>query len=194
MSRTRLFKWHKRFKEGREEVEDDHTSGRPSTSRTDKNVERVRQKVQSNHRLTVGMIADELDINSERVWRIITEDLGMRKICAKMVPRLLNEGQKERCVQESQDILEQLETEPNLLKRVVTGDESWIFEYDPLTKWQSLEWKSALSLRPKKARVLSPKPRWCWSLFLMSIELSMKNSCHKAKLLISRSTKTSRNV
>jgi len=27
------------------------------------------------------------------------EDLGMRKICAKMVPRLLNEGQKERCVQ-----------------------------------------------------------------------------------------------
>ena len=32
------------------------------------------------------------------------------------------------------DILEQLETEPNLLKRVVTGDESWIFEYNPLTK------------------------------------------------------------
>jgi len=57
-------------------------------------------------------------------WRIITEDLGMRKICAKMVPRLLNEKQKERRVQESRDILEQLETEPNLLKRVVTGDES----------------------------------------------------------------------
>ena len=48
----------------------------------------------------------------------------MRKICAKMVPRLLNEGQKERRVQVRQDILEQLETEPNWLKRVVTGDES----------------------------------------------------------------------
>ena len=47
----------------------------------------------------------------------------MRKICAKMVPKLLNEGQKERRVQVSQDILEQLETVPNLLKRVVTGDE-----------------------------------------------------------------------
>ena len=32
MSRTRLFEWHRRFKEGREEVEDDHRSGRPSTS------------------------------------------------------------------------------------------------------------------------------------------------------------------
>ena len=45
MSRTHLFEWHRRFKEGREEVEDDHRSGRPSTSRTHENVEHVRQKV-----------------------------------------------------------------------------------------------------------------------------------------------------
>ena len=123
MSRTRLFEWHRRFKERREEVEDDHRSGRPSTSRTDENVKRVRQKMRGDRRLTVRMLAHELGINSERVWRIITEDLGMRKICAKMVPRLLNERQKNRRVQVSQDSLEQLETEPNLLKRVVTGDE-----------------------------------------------------------------------
>jgi len=66
-----------------------------------------------------------------------------------MVPRLLNEGQKERRVQVCQDVLKQLETEPNLLKRVVTGDELWIFEYDPLTKsvkekrremWETRSW------------------------------------------------------
>ena len=50
-----------------EEVEDDHRSGRPSTSRTDENVECVKQKVRSNRRLTVRMIADELSMNSERV-------------------------------------------------------------------------------------------------------------------------------
>ena len=60
-------------------------------------------------------------------------------------------------MQVSQDILEQLETEPNLLKRVITGDESWIFKYDPLTKRQSLEWKSALLPRPKKTRVFKSK-------------------------------------
>ena len=98
-------------------------------------------------------------MNSERVWRIITEDLGMRIICAKMVQRLLNEELKERRVQVSQDILEQLETEPNLLKRVVAGDESWIFEYNPLTKRQSLEWKSAVSPRPKKTRVFKSKTK-----------------------------------
>ena len=65
MSRTHLFEWHRRFKGGREELEDDHRSGRPST-RTDENVEHVRHKVRSNHRLTVRMIADELGKNSKR--------------------------------------------------------------------------------------------------------------------------------
>ena len=87
------------------------------------------------------------------------ENLGMRNICAKMVPRLLNEGQKERRVQVCQDILKQLKTEANLLKRVVTGGESWIFEYDRLTKRQSLEWKSALSPRSKKVRVFKSKTK-----------------------------------
>ena len=52
---------------------------------------------------------------------------GDEDICAKMVPRLLNEGQKERRVQVCLDISEQLETEPILLKRVVTSDKSRIF-------------------------------------------------------------------
>ena len=66
---------------------------------------------------------------------------------------------QEKSVQVCHDVLEQLETEPNLLKRVVTGDESRIFEYDPLTKRQSVEWKSALSPRPKKARVFKSKTK-----------------------------------
>ena len=84
---------------------------------------------------------------------------SLQKICAKIVPRLLNEGQKKQHVQVCQDILEQLETEPNLLKRVATGIESWIFEYDPLTKRQGLEWKSALSPRPKKVRAFKSKTK-----------------------------------
>ena len=42
MSRTRAFEWHKRFKEGWEEVEDDPRSVIPSTSRTAENIERVK--------------------------------------------------------------------------------------------------------------------------------------------------------
>ena len=60
--------------------------------------------------------------------------LGDKKICAKMVPRLLNEDQMEGRVQVCHDILERLKIEPDLLKRVVTSDESCIVEYDQETK------------------------------------------------------------
>ena len=43
-----------------------------------------------------------------------------------MVPVLLNDDQKERRMQVCQDIIEHLETEPDLLRRVITGDETWI--------------------------------------------------------------------
>ena len=37
------------------------------------------------------------------------------------------------------------------MENVSTGDESWVFQYDPRTKQQSCQWKSATSPRPKKA-------------------------------------------
>ena len=67
MSRSSVFQWHKRFKEGREKVEDDAQSGRPSSNRTEDNVERVRQKVREDRRMTVRMVAYELGINRETV-------------------------------------------------------------------------------------------------------------------------------
>ena len=42
LSRTMVFKWHKAFKEGQENVEDDPHSGRPISSTNDQNVEVVR--------------------------------------------------------------------------------------------------------------------------------------------------------
>ena len=103
MSRSRVCEWYKRFKEGREDVKDDPRSGRLSTSRTEANVERVRQMVRGDRRLTVRRIANELGMNRNSVWKIITEDLGMRKVCAKMVPKLLNDDQKDRRMQVCQE-------------------------------------------------------------------------------------------
>jgi len=57
LSRTMVFKWHKAFKEGRENVEDDPRSGRPISSTNDQNVEVVRAVIAKDHRMSVGMIA-----------------------------------------------------------------------------------------------------------------------------------------
>ena len=40
----------------------------------------------------------------------------------------------------------------DILGRVITGDETWVYQYDPETKRQSAQWKTANSPRPKKFR------------------------------------------
>ena len=139
MSRARAFEWHKRFREGREECEDDQRSGRPVISRTNSNIDRVKQLVRVNRRLTVRMIFEELSIGRDTVWKILTENLEMRKLCAKMIPKILSEYQKQQRFTVCQDINERLEAEPDLLNSVITGDETWVFEHDPETKRQSRE-------------------------------------------------------
>ena len=65
-----------------------------------------------------------------------------------------------------QDITEHLEAEPDLLNSVITGDETWVFEYDPEMKRQSREWKSYGSPRPKKARKSKSKVKVMLIVFL----------------------------
>jgi len=130
MSRAQAFRWHKKFSEGRTFVEDEQASGRPSTTRTSDNTARVRELVRSDRRLAVNMIADEVNLNREAVHQLLTEELGMRKVCAKMVPRNLTEQQRDARVSVCVKLLEQVEADPELMQRVITGDESWLFQYE----------------------------------------------------------------
>jgi len=58
MKRAEVYKWVKRFSEGRESVTDEKRSGRPATSRSDENTTKVRQTLRENRRLTVRSIAE----------------------------------------------------------------------------------------------------------------------------------------
>jgi len=96
MKKTAVYKWVKRFSEGRESVTDEERSGWPATSRTEENIAKIRQIVRENRRLTVRSIAEQVIIDRETVRKILTEDLDMRKVFATMVPKELTEKQKQR--------------------------------------------------------------------------------------------------
>ena len=53
MSRTQVQLWYNRFKEGREDVNDDARPGRPSTSTTNENIEAVKKMILDNRRITI---------------------------------------------------------------------------------------------------------------------------------------------
>ena len=65
MMKTAVYKWVKRFSEGRESVTDEERSGRPTTSRTEENIAKVHQIVSENRRLTVRSIAEQVNIDRE---------------------------------------------------------------------------------------------------------------------------------
>jgi transposase len=50
LSRTAVSEWHSRFKAGLASVEDDERSGRPSTSKTAENVEKIREHIHEDRR------------------------------------------------------------------------------------------------------------------------------------------------
>ena len=80
---------------GRTLAEGEQRRGRPSATRTGENTTRVRELVRSDRRLTVRMIASEVNMNRETVRLILTTELGMRRICARMVPRNLRQQQRD---------------------------------------------------------------------------------------------------
>ncbi|KAJ4436625.1 hypothetical protein ANN_16756 [Periplaneta americana] len=68
-----------RFKGGRESVEDNPRSDRPSSSKTNENIAKVHDIVRSDRRLKIREMVDELSLSLYAVQSILTEDLNMRQ-------------------------------------------------------------------------------------------------------------------
>ena len=63
IGRAQVFDWLSRFKEGRNSVESDPPLGRPSTSRNEEMIAKVRTVFRNNRILTVREIADDCGIS-----------------------------------------------------------------------------------------------------------------------------------
>ena len=120
VSRTRVFKWHKRFHEGRPDVEDDERSRRPTISTTTNNNRESEKIVREDRRLSIRLIAERMSIDKETMWQVLNENLHMTKVCAQVVSKLLTSGQKEKRQEICADISKQIEENPKFLDSVIT--------------------------------------------------------------------------
>ncbi|UYV74621.1 hypothetical protein LAZ67_12000310 [Cordylochernes scorpioides] len=152
LDRSNVYRWYKMFSEGREDVNDEERAGRPSTSTTDEKINEVEKMILANRRITVREVAEDLNISIGSCHSIFINDLGMRRVAAKFVPKLLNCDQKQHRMNIANEMFDSVRDDPNLLQRVITGDEAWVYGYDVETKAQSSQWKLPHAPRPKKAR------------------------------------------
>ncbi|UYV82487.1 hypothetical protein LAZ67_21002482 [Cordylochernes scorpioides] len=142
--RTTVFEWHSRFKAGRISIEDDP----------------------QNPRTTLLELEKDTGISKTTIGSIVTEDLRLKKTPAKFIPRFLTNEQKLCRLATCEDMLEMTRTDPEWKDKIITGDETWVYGYDPETKRQSAEWRGQGEPRPKKSRILKSRNKVLLVAFL----------------------------
>jgi len=119
--------------------------------KTQENVGRESEMIQTNRQLTIRKISEDLNISYGSVQNISTTDLNMRRKSAKFVPCVLTVKQKQQRLSVSLELHDHAASDSSFLGNVITEDETWVYGYNPETRVQSTQWKSPSSPRAKRA-------------------------------------------
>lgn len=139
---TTVKKWCANFQRGDFETHDEVGVKKPSIVSSPEIVDNVHDLILADRRISTERIAEALEIPREGIEFIIHEQLGMRKLSTKWVPKCLNADQKRYRVNVSKLILQQFQrSSKNILDRLVTVDETWLHYYDQDTRQQFMQWR-----------------------------------------------------
>ena len=162
-------KWVRGFNDGRESIENDPRVGRPVSILTEKNIATVKTLIEENARYTMQEIEELSGIHSSSVLKILRERLGLRKICARCVPHLLTDEQKQSRVRLESQVIEKYDKcDPRCLEEIVTDDETWIYHFQPNSNAKNKVWVSSEGDRPVTARRYKTSNRILYAIFFDS--------------------------
>ncbi len=130
---------------------DKPSCGSPRTARKPQVIQRIHRLVQQDARRTVRELALATRISVGTCHKILRQDLKMRKLAARYVPKVLSAEQKQQHVDICRENLEHLHQEPLLLHHVIAGDESWCYCFDPVCKHKSSAWLGRGDACPQSA-------------------------------------------
>jgi len=109
----------------------------------------------NDRRLSIDFIAESVGISIGSAHSILRQNLMMKKVSARWVPRMLSDVQKADRAETSASLLSLFNEKPdNFTFRLVTVDETWLHHFDPENKAQSMAWKYVTSPLPRKFRVV----------------------------------------
>jgi len=121
-------------------------------------IDQIHDLILEDRRISPKSITEKLGISRERVGSIIHEDLDMRKLSAKWVPKCLTRIKDVNGASRLGNFGFFQRDANDFLSRLVNTGETWLYHYDPQTKQQSMEWWHSDSPRPKK--IPSAKIPW----------------------------------
>ncbi|KAJ4429904.1 hypothetical protein ANN_22108 [Periplaneta americana] len=177
MNVSNVRSWIRQFKEGRTSCDNKPRQSRPRTSRSDDMIKRVGKVVLEDRRMSVEHIVSKVGIFLGTVHTILNEDLKLRKVSSRWVPRKLTNDHKAARVVSCQAML----TRDDSMNRIffssnVTMDETWMQFFNPETKRWSAQWKRIHSPSPKEKIGRCPKETY---VGLTTLKLGVMDTiCH----------------
>ncbi|KAG5310832.1 SETMR methyltransferase, partial [Acromyrmex insinuator] len=81
--------WFNKFKRDRSSVFDEERSGRPADVVTEKIVEKIHDMILADRQTKVHEVAEAVGVSYGTAFNILHDNLGMKKLSARWVPRLL---------------------------------------------------------------------------------------------------------
>jgi len=73
------------------------------------------------------------------------------RVCAKFIPKLLTIEQKKLCFEVTWDNLEMVTTNANMLKKIIIGDDSWIYVCSCYKQNNSFHSEASIQAKAKKS-------------------------------------------
>ena len=143
-------------------------------------VSKIKEIIEGDARFTVRDIARKVGISLSMVDLILKKHLKVQKIFARWVPHLLTDEQNRQRDKVAKNMLQMIQTyDKKQFANVVTGDENWIYYFEPVRKFSNKIWASKHSRRPIIAkRSLSARKVW-YAIFLsgegVAIKVPMEN-------------------
>jgi len=159
LKRSKVFGWYSRFRDGRELVDDNEGGGRPKSTRTE--VAAVADLVKNDRRIASRMI------ECLNILRILKEDLGKRKLCARFVPHSLAPEQREDRVTSCQDIIAMADDDNFFLTKLLREMRPGVLPMTPKQIDRVLN-RLVRSPRPKKLKFQRSHIKTTWKMFLDS--------------------------
>ncbi len=113
----------------------------------------VKDLVEGNRTLSLHNLSSITGISTHTLRQIIKKDLKLSRRTPKFMPKELTPVQKWTRWALAHDNIKLVSSQPNpdaFLRRIVTGDETWLSTFESDTKFNSLQWLSPQDKRPKK--------------------------------------------
>ena len=144
---------------------------------TEKNVATVKTLNEKDARYTVQEIEELSGIHSSHVLKILRERLGLCKICERWVPHLLTDEQKQSQIRLALQVIEKYDKcDPRSFEEIVSGDETWIYHFQPDSKAKNKVCVSSEGDRPVIVRRCKTSNRMLYAIFFDSKRSSPSNS------------------